>query len=60
MTEEQQKLQKVLNNRKAVLEDMQKLQAAFNERQQVLIKIEGALEAFATLGITLPEETEEA
>ncbi len=60
MTEQQTKLQELITRRAQVVEEATKMQKELQNKSELIMRLEGALEAFAMLGVKLPEEGEEA
>jgi len=56
MTEQQQKLKDLVGRRLKAVEEATKLQKELQARSELIIRLEGAIEAFSLLDITLPEE----
>ena len=59
MTEQQTKLQELITRRAQVVEEATKMQKELQNKSELIMRLEGALEAFAMLGVKLPEEGEE-
>ena len=59
MTEDQKKLQELITRRAQVVEEATKMQKELQTKSELIMRLEGALEAFAMLGVKLPEEDEE-
>ena len=55
----QQLLKSILQNKETMIEKHNDLQRSVAEHREHLIRIEGALEVFRLLGITLDEGTDE-
>ena len=56
MTEQQQQqLQSLVDQRAAAIAEAQKLQNDLTAKSQYVIRLEGAIEAFGILGVSLPE-----
>lgn len=60
MTEQQQKLQEILNRRKELVEAVQKLQSEVQSKTELIYRLEGAIEAFALLEVKLPDPEAES
>jgi prefoldin subunit 5 len=60
MTEQQQHLANLLNQRKQLIEEVEKLQTQSSIQRELLLKVQGAIEYLQQIGTTLPEETVES
>lgn len=58
MTEDQKKLQELITRRAQTVEEATKMQKELQNKSELIMRLEGALEAFAMLGVKLPEEGE--
>ena len=59
MTAAQQLLKSILENRKKVVAEHNELNERVSKLKEHVVRIDGALEAFSLLGITLDEEQED-
>ena len=68
MTEQQEHLTNLLNQRQQLAAEIEKLQGQSSSARETFLKVQGAIEYLAQIGVTLPEpevaeeteETEEA
>ena len=65
MTEQQEHLTNLLNQRQQLATEIEKLQGKSSSARETFFKVQGAIEYLAQIGVTLPEpevteETEEA
>ena len=60
MTEQQQHLANLLNQRKQLIEEVEKLQTQSTIQRELLLKVQGAIEYLQQIGTTLPEEAVES
>ena len=56
MTEQQQHLSNLLQQRETLRAELEKLQVASGNRKELYFKVEGAIEYLTQIGVTLPEE----
>ena len=60
MTEQQQHLSNLLNQRAEILKEIESLQVKINSQKELGLKVQGAIEYLQQIGVTLPQpETEE-
>ena len=60
MTEQQQHLANLLEQRDALRSDLEKLQETTGNRRELFFKVQGAIEYLTQIGVELPEpESEE-
>lgn len=55
MTEQQQHLQNLLQQRNSLQEDLENGQRDLNGKRELILKIQGAIEYLSQIGVTLPE-----
>jgi len=55
MTEQQQHLVNLAQQRQALSQELVGLNAKINERKELLLKVQGAIEYLNQIGVTLPE-----
>ena len=65
MTEQQQHLANLINQRQLLASEIEGLQGQFSTKRETFFKVQGAIEYLTQIGVTLPEpevaeETEEA
>ena len=60
MTEQQQHLANLLEQRKGLRSDLEKLQESITGRRELYLKVEGAIEYLTQTGVELPKEEPEA
>ena len=60
MTEQQQHLANLLDQRNALRSDLEKLQETTGNRRELFFKVQGAIEYLAQIGVELPEPEPEA
>ena len=60
MTEQQQHLANLLEQRKVLRNDLEKLQESITGRRELYFKVEGAIEYLTQTGVQLPEPEAEA
>ena len=64
MTEQQEHLTSLLQQRQILSEEIKKFDGEIGSRKELILKVQGAIEYLAQIGVTLPEpesepETEE-
>lgn len=59
MTEQQQHLVNLLNQRNQLTEEIDRLQNQMNSQKELFLKVQGAIEYLAQVGVTLPENEPE-
>ena len=60
MTEQQQHLANLLEQRDALRSDLEKLQETTGNRRELFFKVQGAIEYLTQIGVELPEPEPEA
>ena len=60
MTEQQQHLANLLEQRDALRSDLEKLQETTGNRRELFFKVQGAIEYLTQIGVELPESEPEA
>jgi len=60
MTEQQQHLANLLEQRNALRSDLEKLQETTGNRRELFFKVQGAIEYLTQIGVELPEPESEA
>ena len=60
MTEQQQHLANLLEQRNALRSDLEKLQETTGNRRELFFKVQGAIEYLTQIGVELPESEPEA
>ena len=60
MTEQQQHLANLLEQRDALRSDLEKLQETTGNRKELFFKVQGAIEYLTQIGVELPEPEPEA
>jgi prefoldin subunit 5 len=60
MTEQQQHLANLLEQRDALRSDLEKLQETTGNRRELFFKVQGAIEYLTQIGVELPEPESEA
>ena len=60
MTEQQQHLANLLEQRDALRSDLEKLQETTGNRRELFFKVQGAIEYLTQIGVVLPEPEPEA
>ena len=60
MTEQQQHLANLLEQRDALRSDLEKLQETAGNRRELFFKVQGAIEYLTQIGVELPEPEPEA
>jgi len=60
MTEQQQHLANLLEQRESLSADLTKLQDSLGNRRELFFKVQGAIEYLTQTGVTLPEPESEA
>ena len=60
MTEQQQHLANLLEQRDALRSDLEKLQETAGNRRELFFKVQGAIEYLTQIGVELPEPESEA
>jgi prefoldin subunit 5 len=55
MTEQQQHLMNLAQQRQTLSQELVGLNAKINERKELLLKVQGAIEYLNQIGVTLPE-----
>ena len=60
MTEQQQHLANLLEQRDALRSDLEKLQETAGNRKELFFKVQGAIEYLTQIGVELPEPEPEA
>ena len=60
MTEQQQHLANLLEQRDALRSDLEKLQETAGNRKELFFKVQGAIEYLTQIGVELPESEPEA
>ena len=60
MTEQQQHLANLLEQRNALRSDLEKLQETTGNRRELFFKVQGAIEYLTQIGVELPEPEPEA
>ena len=60
MTEQQQHLANLLEQRDALRSDLEKLQETTGNRRELFFKVQGAIEYLTQIGVDLPEPEPEA
>jgi hypothetical protein len=60
MTEQQQHLTSLLEQRKSLQSEMEQLQNAAGTKRELFWKVQGAIEYLAQTGVTLPEPEEDS
>ena len=60
MTEQQQHLANLLEQRNALRSDLEKLQETTGNRRELFLKVQGAIEYLTQIGVELPEPEPEA
>jgi|DEB0MinimDraft_6_1074348.scaffolds.fasta_scaffold164607_1 hypothetical protein len=64
MTEQQQHLVNLINQRQSLATEIEALQGQFSAKRETFFKVQGAIEYLTQIGVTVPEpeatETEEA
>ena len=56
MTEQQNHLANLINQRTALGKELEELQGKSTQKQQMFYKVQGAIEYLAQIGVELPEE----
>ena len=56
MTEQQNHLANLINQRTALGKELEELQGQSAQKQQMFYKVQGAIEYLAQIGVELPEE----
>lgn len=59
MTEQQQHLVNLLNQRSELSKEFQTLQGEMNSKRELFFKVQGAIEYLQQIGVTVPESVEE-
>ena len=59
MTEQQQHLANLLDQRNALRSDLEKLQETTGNRRELFFKVQGAIEYLTQIGVELPEPESE-
>jgi hypothetical protein len=59
MNEQQQHLANLTNQKDNLLKEVGQLQTEIDKRREIFLKVQGAIEYLNTIGVTLPETTEE-
>jgi|DEB0MinimDraft_6_1074348.scaffolds.fasta_scaffold17806_3 uncharacterized protein YlxW (UPF0749 family) len=59
MNEQQQHLANLTNQKDNLLNEVSQLQTEIDKRREIFLKVQGAIEYLNTIGVTLPETTEE-
>ncbi len=60
MTEQQQHLVNLLNQRSELSKEFQTLQGEMNSKRELFFKVQGAIEYLQQIGVTLPEPIDES
>ena len=60
MTEQQQHLANLVEQRDALRTDLDKLQESMGNRRELFLKVQGAIEYLTQTGVALPQEEPEA
>ncbi len=60
MTEQQQHLANLLEQRNALRSDLEKLQETTGNRRELFLKVQGAIEYLTQIGVELPEPEPES
>ncbi len=60
MTEQQQHLVNLLNQRSELSKEFQTLQGEMNSKRELFFKVQGAIEYLQQIGVTLPELIDES
>lgn len=59
MNEQQQHLVNLTSQKDNLLKEVGQLQTEIDKRREIFLKVQGAIEYLNTIGVTLPENTEE-
>ena len=59
MNEQQQHLANLTNQKDNLVKEVSQLQTEIDKRREIFLKVQGAIEYLNTIGVTLPETTEE-
>lgn len=59
MTEQQQHLVNLLNQRTELSKEFETLQGEMNSKRELFLKVQGAIEYLQQIGVTLPDLSEE-
>jgi hypothetical protein len=55
MTEQQEHLSNLINQRQSLSQEIMSINAQANEKRELLLKIQGVIEYLTQTGVTLPE-----
>tara|TARA_R110000868_G_scaffold22680_3_gene92898 strand:- start:6109 stop:6312 length:204 start_codon:yes stop_codon:yes gene_type:complete len=58
MTEQQEHLSNLLNQRKQLSQELESLQGQANVKREIFLKVQGAIEYLTQIGVVLPEPEE--
>jgi prefoldin subunit 5 len=59
MTEQQEHLASLLQQRQTLSEEIKKFDGEIGSRKELILKVQGAIEYLAQIGVTLPEPESE-
>jgi len=58
MTEQQEHLSNLVNQRQTLTQELENLQGQVNVKRELFLKVQGVIEYLTQIGVTLPEETQ--
>jgi prefoldin subunit 5 len=58
MTEQQEHLSNLVNQRQTLSQELETLQGQVNVKRELFLKVQGVIEYLTQIGVTLPEETQ--
>ena len=58
MTEQQEHLSNLVNQRQTLSQELETLQGQINVKRELFLKVQGVIEYLTQIGVTLPEETQ--
>jgi prefoldin subunit 5 len=56
MTEQQEHLSNLINQRQTLAQEIETLQGQSNAKRELFLKVQGVIEYLTQIGVTLPEE----
>jgi prefoldin subunit 5 len=56
MTEQQEHLSNLVNQRQTLTQELETLQGQVNVKRELFLKVQGVIEYLTQIGVTLPEE----
>jgi prefoldin subunit 5 len=56
MTEQQEHLSNLVNQRQTLSQELESLQGQVNVKRELFLKVQGVIEYLTQIGVTLPEE----